>query len=135
MKVFVDTNVWLSGRFWPGLCAELLDTLVTLDVPMLLDTRVLEEFRRIARDKLNVDDDSLTQAEVFFQRYATILPAAESPAHTVPDPDDAWIIASAHAAGTDWFITGDKALVDLENFGDMRIVHPRTAYLRLRGLQ
>lgn len=48
MKVFIDTNVWLSGRFWPGLCAELLETLVEMDVTILLDDRVLEEFRRIA---------------------------------------------------------------------------------------
>ena len=28
MKVFVDTNVWLSGRFRPGLCADLLEALL-----------------------------------------------------------------------------------------------------------
>ena len=118
MKVFVDTNVWLSGRFWPGLCAELLDTLITLDVSILLDERVLEEFRRIAQDKLKVEKAILEQAEVFFRRHATILPAAETPAPGIPDPDDAWIIAAAHAGGSEWFITGDKPLVECAWLGE-----------------
>jgi len=44
VKVFVDTNVWLSGRFWPGLCAELLDGLVESGEDLLLDDRVLANF-------------------------------------------------------------------------------------------
>jgi putative PIN family toxin of toxin-antitoxin system len=134
VKVFIDTNVWLSGRFWPGLCAELLDTLIMLDVTILLDARVLEEFRRIARDKLKVDDDALQQAEVFFHRYALALPAAEAPAPDIPDPDDAWIIAAALAAGADWFVTGDRPLLSLGGVADMPILDPRSAYMRLRGL-
>jgi putative PIN family toxin of toxin-antitoxin system len=134
VKVFVDTNVWLSGRFWPGLCAELLDTLIMLDMTILLDARVLEEFRRIARDKLKVDDSALQQAELFFHRYAVTLPAAEAPAPGIPDPDDAWIIAAALAAGADWFVTGDKALLALDAIASLPILHPREAYRRLRGL-
>lgn len=134
MNIFVDTNVWLSGRFWPGLCAEPLDTLIMLDVTILLDERVLEEFRRIARDKLQVDDNTLQEAMVFFQRYAVVLPAAEAPAPGIPDPDDAWIIAAALAAGAEWFVTGDKALLALGAIASLPILHPRMAYMRLRGL-
>ncbi len=134
MKVFVDTNVWLSGRFWPGLCSELLETLITMDVTILLDERVLQEFRRIAREKLKVEESILEQTDLFFQRHATLLPAAKTPASDVPDPDDAWIIAAAHTANADWFVTGDKVLLDISPFAGMPIIHPRQAYMRLRGL-
>lgn len=134
MKVFFDTNVWLAGRFRPGLCAELLETLVELDVEILLDERVLAEFRRIARDKLKVAPEALAQAEVFFQHYAQVDRAANEPAQGVPDEDDAWIIAAALAAGADLFVTGDKALLALGLIASLPIVDPRTAYVRLRGL-
>lgn len=134
MKVFVDTNVWLSGRFWPGLCSELLDTLVELDLTILLDERVLAEFRRIALEKLKVDSAILEQTDVFFQRYAIVLPAAKIPAPDVPDADDAWIIAAALTAKADWFVTGDKVLLDMGHSAGMPIIHPRQAYMRLRGL-
>ena len=134
MKVFLDTNVWLSGRFWPGLCAELLDALITFDVTILLDDRVLGEFRRIACGKLKVDSATMEQADLFFQRYTVVLPAAKIPAPDIPDPDDAWIIAAALIAKADWFVTGDKALLDMSHVSGMPIIHPRQAYMRLRGL-
>ncbi len=134
MKVFVDTNVWLAGRFWSGLCAELLDVLIEESTEILLDERVLDEFRRIARDKLGVDDMALSEAEVFFQQYARVLAAAAEPAPGIPDPDDAWIIAAALSAGADLFVTGDKPLQDLRQIGGMTVLAPRAAYLRLRGL-
>jgi predicted nucleic acid-binding protein len=56
VRVFVDTNVWLAGRFGRGLCADLLDALIEDDIEILLDERVLAEFRRIGRDKSAVDE-------------------------------------------------------------------------------
>lgn len=134
MKVFVDTNVWLSGRFRPGLCAELLDALVESDAAILLDARVLDEFMRIARDKLKVDEPLLVRVAEFFHQYAVQVPAAATPAAGVPDPDDAWIVAAALDAGADLFVTGDKALLGLGAVQGLPIIDPRTAYERLRGL-
>jgi putative PIN family toxin of toxin-antitoxin system len=134
VKVFLDTNVWLSGRFWPGLCAELLEGLVETGEDLLLDERVLAEFRRIARDKLKVDEVTLVRAELFFHQYAVIVPAAKTPLAGVPDPDDAWIIAAAIHAEADVFVTGDQALIDLGQVEALPILSPRQAYQRLRGL-
>lgn len=134
MKVFVDTNVWLAGRFGRGLCAELLDTLVEEGVEILLDERVLDEFRRIARDKFCVDVDALQTAEVFFREYAVLLAGAEVPSTGIPDADDAWIVAAALAGDAEWFVTGDKALLDLNQIAALTMISPREAYTRLRGL-
>jgi putative PIN family toxin of toxin-antitoxin system len=134
VKVFVDTNVWLSARFRPGLCADLLDLLVEDGIQILLDERVLGEFKRIARDKFKLDEATVTLAERFFHQYTCILPAANQPAEGIPDPDDAWIISAALAAGADLFITGDQLLLDLKQVDFMPILNPRSAYIRLRGL-
>ncbi|UZR29629.1 putative toxin-antitoxin system toxin component, PIN family [Methylococcus mesophilus] len=134
MKIFVDTNVWLSGRFRPGLCAELLEALVEMDAVILLDERVFGEFRRIARDKLKVDGDTVARAELFFRQYAVVVPAAGQPAAGIPDSDDAWIIAAALSAGADWFVTGDKALLALGEIEGLPVIAPREAYTRLRGI-
>ncbi|MDD3652266.1 putative toxin-antitoxin system toxin component, PIN family [Immundisolibacter sp.] len=135
MKVFIDTNVWLSGRFLPGLCAQLLEALIESGIDLLLDERVLDEFRRVARDKLGVDQALLARTDSFFLRYAQIVPAAQAPAPDVPDPDDAWILAAALNAGAHWFVTGDKALLGLGTLGEMAILSPRTVYERLISLR
>jgi putative PIN family toxin of toxin-antitoxin system len=134
MRVFLDTNVWLSARFRPGLCAELLEGLVESGAEILLDERVLDEFRRIARDKLKVDAALLERSELFFRLYAVIAPAASQPTPGIPDPDDGWIVAAALACGVDIFVTGDQALLDVGRATHMPILSPRQAYRQLRGL-
>ena len=134
MKVFVDTNLWLAGRFGRGLCADLLEGLIEADIEILLDERVLAEFRRIGRNKFTVIDSTFDEAMLFFTRYAATLPASDTRAPGVPDPDDALIIAAALSADASLFVTGDKALLALESLGSMQIVDPRTIFMKLRGL-
>ena len=134
MRVFVDTNVWLAGRFGRGLCADLLETLVEESVDILIDERVREEFRRIGSEKFRVDDRTLDEADIFFRRYTRILPANDHPVSLVPDADDALILAAALYGSADVFVTGDKALIALESIESMQVLDPRSIYMRLRGL-
>lgn len=134
MRIFVDTNVWLAGLFGHGLCAALLETLIEAECILLANEQVMTEFRRIAKTKFQVDDTALAQAELFFTESVAIVDVATQPAAGIPDPDDAWIIASALAAQADLFVTGDKALLALGAVEGMPIFDPRAAYLRLRGL-
>ncbi|GAB4483269.1 MAG: hypothetical protein OHK0018_14890 [Erythrobacter tepidarius] len=101
---------------------------------LLADERVLEEFRRIARTKFHVGPDVLAEADVFFDEFVEKIPTAADPTPGVPDPDDAWILASAIAARAELFVTRDKALLDLGSLEGLAIVDPRAAYMRLRGL-
>lgn len=135
MRVFVDTNVWLAGRFGRGLCSDLLDLLVLEDVEIVLDERVCEEFRRIATEKFGVDLATLNAADVFFERHARIVDAARQQTPGVPDPDDAWIIRAAIEHKADLFVTGDKALLALERIEGLDIVDPRALFVLLRAPQ
>lgn len=134
MKVFVDTNIWLSGIMGHGLCADLLAAWVEADIALLLDERVRAEFFRIAGTKFQAGAQQLALAEAFFVEACRTVPAADAPAAGIPDPDDAWIIAAALTAQADWFVTGDKALLELGEVNGLPILSPRTAYERLRGL-
>lgn len=135
MKVFVDTNVWLAGRFRSGLCADLLEALVSTEIEILVDVHVIEEFRRVAVDKLKVEAELLARATDFFHRYTTVVPAAADPAADISDPDDAPIVAAALQASATWFLTGDKALLAVGGINGMRFLDPRSAYERLHGLR
>lgn len=135
MKVFVDTNVWLSGRFHTGLCARLLDVLIETDAALLLDERVLEEFTRIAQDKFGVEAALLRRALAFFDQYARVVAAASEPLSGIPDPDDAFIIAAALRAEADWFVTGDRELLECAAPAGLDILAPRTAYEKLLSLR
>lgn len=134
MKVFVDTNVWLSGFMGHGLCADLLAAWVAAETVLVLDERVRLEFLRIAEMKFGASAQRLDYADAFFAQACVVAPAAKEPVPGIPDPDDAWIIAAALTVRADAFVTGDKALLALGRIEAMPIIDPRTAYLRLRGL-
>jgi predicted nucleic acid-binding protein len=54
------------------------------------------------------------------------------PAVVARDPDDDQVIAAALAARAHLVISGDRALLDLGNYGDIRILNAADALLRLR---
>lgn len=133
MKVFPDTNVWLSGLLGAGLCARLLDALILSQSEIIVGEPVLDEFARIARHKFCIPDEELKRTLAFMGSH-TVVPWVDPLVDTFPDPDDIPVISSALAAGTQLFVTGDKALLELGTVEGMPIMSPREAYLRFRGL-
>lgn len=134
MKWFIDTNVWLSGLFGRGLCADLLAECFGQGVELWLDVRVQAEIRRIAIDKFKVGAAKLALVERLISDHASVAVAAAAPTADIPDPDDAWIITAALQIGATAFVTGDHALLQLGSVGSMPVIDPRSAYMRLKGL-
>lgn len=124
MIVFPDTNVLLSAFFGNGMCAALFEHLIESDHIIIIGEPAAREFVRIARDKFQVSPRSLSYALEVLRRQRTAPAVANRPAG-IPDPDDVPVVACALAAGAEIFVTGDKALLTLETFGDMRILAPR----------
>lgn len=139
MRLFFDTNVWVSAMVARGLCLDLLhNVLDRLDSPgyaLLLSTPVREETRRILTRKLGASPVQMDLVEQLW-RFATQgeCPSALPVPADFPDPDDWPILCAAAHASADAFVTGDKALLALVQFEGVPIVDPRTAYLRLRRL-
>ncbi len=110
MRVFVDTNVLLSGILGRGVCADLLAALIRARVELLICAEVRAEFMRIARAKFRADDGQAALAEEFFTRACREVASAAEPVAGAPDEVDATILAAALAVHADWFVTGDKPL-------------------------
>lgn len=135
MKVFIDTNVWLSGILGRGVCADLLAALIRARAELLICAEVRAEFTRVARTKFRANEGQIALAEEFFARACQEVAGAADPVPGVPDEADTTILAAALAAHADWFVTGAKPLQDLGSIGAMQILSPRTAFLRLRGIE
>lgn len=135
MRVFIDTNVWLSGILGHGVCAELLAALIRARAELLICAQVRAEFLRIAQTKFQADEGQLALAEEFFAQACQVVPDGSSTVPGAPHEADAALLAAASAAHADWFVTGDKTLQELPPLGEMQIISPRTAFLRLRGIE
>lgn len=132
MRVFLDTNVLASALTTRGLCTELFE-LVLQGHELLISEPVLEELERILPGKLG-QSRSVTVGFVALLRAEARLTTAEHPFPALPDPDDEAIIASALAGQADVFITGDKALLDLQRIEKLPVMSLRQFWELLAGI-
>jgi hypothetical protein len=128
VKVFLDTNVWLSATVFAGLCEAIV--LESHQRHRLLTTRLVQqEAHAVLRRKF----PHISHAPALFD-------AVWSQAECVADVDepakdnDARLVRAAQAAGAAVFVTGDRRVLSwgLESVG-MQILSPRQAWLLLSG--
>ena len=123
MRVFLDTNVWLSAVVFPGLCAELLLALDAAGHRLLSSDWIRHEAHEVMQRKF-------TRHAAALERFDTLWACAEVIADVTEPADDpdARLVAAAIAAGADVFVTGDQRVLGWSTPGTMAIVSPRQAW-------
>lgn len=129
MKVFLDTNVWLSAVVFPGLCAELLVQLLTDGHEVLTSDLVRAETHGVLQRKFARHATAIERFDALWACARTVPDVAE-PA----DDADARLVAAAAAADAVLFVTGDQRVLGWDPRGAMRIVTPREAWQRVVGI-
>jgi putative PIN family toxin of toxin-antitoxin system len=131
VKVFLDTSVLASALTTRGLCAELFEV-VLLTHELLTSDPVLRELERILTGKLGQSEE-VTEGFINLLRTHALPVTTEQPSPSLPDPDDEPIVASAIAGNANVFVTGDKALLELQRVEQLPIVSPREFWEILSG--
>lgn len=112
MKVFLDTNVLVSGFATRGLCADVI-RLVLAEHELITADVVLTELKRVLKHKIHLPGEQIQEILTFLESQ-TVQPKPISPSSIpVRDEDDQWVLASALAAKADVLVTGDKDLLDV----------------------
>lgn len=132
MKVFLDTNVWLSATIFSGLCEELL--LQCAERGCLLSSALVRtEAHEVLRRKFPQAPQACELFDASWQE-AFLIPDVAQPA----DDNDRRLVTAAAAAGASLFVTGDKRVLAWKRVkgpaGDLRIVSPRDAWGVLMGI-
>ena len=123
MKVFLDTNVWLSAVLFPGLCSELIVRCAEEDIVLLSSTLVHEEALAVLARKFPQRPNTKALFDASWQEAWCVADCAQ------PEGDnDARLVAAAALAEADLFITGDARVLEWKTQGDMRLVSPREAW-------
>ena len=125
MKVFLDTNVLVSGFATRGLCADVI-RLVLAEHELITADVVLTELKRVLKHKIQLPGEQIQEILTFLESQ-TVQPKPISPSSIpVRDEDDQWVFASALVAKADVFVTGDKDLLDVaDEVRGLTITDPR----------
>ncbi len=124
MKVVLDANVLIAAFAARGLCEALLELClekheITASAPLL------QEVSDKLATKIKLPRETVEEIISFLERHTSNVQPADVPADACRDPDDLMVLGTAKAAGASYLVTGDRDLLTLDSYGDIRIVTPR----------
>lgn len=126
IRAVADTNIYISGIFWPGLNRMILNLARHDLLALYASPKLFQELTRtIKGKKFGLSDE---QADVLIhEMMGYTLPGRES-AVTTPhlrDPKDQFLCDLASGSNAQYLVTGDRDLLILKKIGKTQVVTPR----------
>jgi putative PIN family toxin of toxin-antitoxin system len=123
VRILLDTNVLIAALIARGVCHELLEhcarrhKLVTSDF-------ILDEVREKLIQKFKYTSEVADEAVRLLRARMEVVTPASLSAPVCRDADDDNILAAASTGNCEFIITGDKDLLVLHSFAEVKIVSP-----------
>ena len=128
MRVTVDTNVVISGTLWGGTPRRMLDLAKSGSITIYTSLTLLNELREVLAEPKFADRllAARRTAKELIDDYSALTEIVE-PVTIAPvvlnDPDDDHVLACALVAQADYIISGDRDLLNLDNYQRIPIVN------------
>jgi putative PIN family toxin of toxin-antitoxin system len=126
VNIVLDTNVFVSGVFFPGPPSRILKAWRDKTIQIVLSREILKEYRRVGAELAAqyppIDIQPIIELIV---HKALIVDAAPLPEQVCKDADDDKFIACALAAGCHIIVSGDKHLLKVSGFQGIQVLKPR----------
>ena len=126
MRLVVDTNVLVSGVFFGGLPARVLEAWRDGRYELVVSPDILDEYQRVGEELAR--RFPTVSLSPFLGLVAACAEIVDAPALAEPacsDPDDDKFFACAVAAGCDLIVSGDRHLLDASGSHGVGVVTPR----------
>ncbi len=132
VRIVADTNTALSGLLWQGPPRRLIELAREHTLTLCTSLALLAELAEvIGRPKFAARIQAAgLSAAALLQDYARLAEIVEPQPLSEPvsrDPDDDLVLATALAAEAALIVSGDRDLLDLGTFRDIRILTATTA--------
>lgn len=125
IKLVLDTNVFMSGIFWSGPPAKILDAWQERKIKIITSPSILDEYVRVgeilAKKYTGVDIAPFIDLVTIYGELFSPLKLKEPVSQ---DPDDDKFIATALAAKCKLIVSGDKDLLNVSGYANIEILKP-----------
>lgn len=131
MRVVADTNIIVSGLLWRGNPRRILDAARTSDINLFTTAVLLAELDDVlSREKfaarLAAAGVAPRELVLGYAGLASVITPAEIDPVILADPDDDAVLSCAVASNSEVIVSGDRHLLKLEKYQDIRIVTAST---------
>ena len=126
-KIVLDTNVFVAVLGWEGKPRRILRYCIDGRCHLFISQFIIHETVKVlSYPKFNFTRSQVDEFLVLIAEMATFVEPGFTLNIISTDPSDNRILECALAAECRYIVTGDKHLLDLENFPNIQIVTPDT---------
>jgi putative PIN family toxin of toxin-antitoxin system len=126
MRVILDTNVFVSGIFFTGPPYQILKAWHDGKLKLVISPEILEEYQRVGAalaEQFSSIDLRLILELVTIK--AELVRAKSLSKPVCVDPDDDKFLACALTSKSKVIVSGDKHLLHVSGFREIRVLKPR----------
>ena len=124
IKVVLDTNVIIAAFVARGLSDSVFE--LCLDkFEVIISEYIIKEISEKLIDKIKIPKEKVNEIIDFLKDSCTIFNYESLKERICRDKKDDEILALAKGSSSKYIITGDKDLLVLINFDEIRIINPR----------
>lgn len=124
LRVVLDTNVLISALVFGGKPRQVTDVLAEKKIDIVIAEEILTELRRKVRAKFPIFIEELLRLELLLNRYAERVLLGSIRVSICRDEEDNRIIETAMIGHCQYIVSGDKDLLSLKSYGNIRIIKP-----------
>jgi putative PIN family toxin of toxin-antitoxin system len=126
IRVVVDTNIFISS-FFGGNPRKIIDLWKSSQIILCLSRPIIDEYVDVLRRMGLQNERELEELLSLFAHGLNVLFTAKTPNLNVveKDPDDDKFIECAVALNSRFIISGDKALLEIKDYMDIKIQNPK----------
>jgi putative PIN family toxin of toxin-antitoxin system len=123
-RIVIDTNVLISGIVFGGKPRQILNLLAEQSVIVIVAEEIITELRRKISSKFPEFIEDLNKVELLLKRDAVLIKLGAIRINVSRDNDDNKFIEVAILGKCSFIVTGDKDLLVLKSYENIRIVKP-----------
>jgi len=124
LKVVFDTNVWLSGLIFGGKPGQLIKSFGDDAFLIFISEELLSELRRKITQKFPLYIPTLNLLEMSLRKDTELVKLGSQTVTICRDPDDNKVIETALIGDCQYVVSGDKDLLELESYKNIKIMNP-----------
>jgi putative PIN family toxin of toxin-antitoxin system len=122
LKAVFDTNIFVSALAIPGGQAErAIDLVIDARVNLCISKQIIHEVLGVLAQKFSKGPEELSRTAVFLSEMGELIVPREKPTVLDDEPDNR-ILECAMTGHADVIVTGDRAMLNLKKYKEIRII-------------
>ena len=132
MKIVLDTNVYISAAIIGRVCEEILKICRFREIEVFISADIIAEIEAKLKDKFLWDKKQISVFIENIMEFCTTVEPAEKVHYLKDDPDDDKVLECAVEADCNYIVSGDKHLIKLKSFKNIKILNPAEFLVLIR---